>query len=171
MASRSGRPTKRKAHLSFNRKNTKRKVEHSILPSKKQLLVDYSIGKFFLVYASMWSKLLQNIKCSECGEHLCRIFWCDSAIFTNNIEVYILQLGGRRELFKQSYIRKTHCSYLVNESIVNSVNFIGLGFAALEWLCAIMNMNRLSKNVFQLQLKVQHKEDSTFKDIVLRTAL
>ena len=57
-----GRPTKRKAHLSFNRKNTKRKVEYSNLPSKEQLPVDYSIGKFLLVYASVWSKLLQNIK-------------------------------------------------------------------------------------------------------------
>ena len=30
-----------------------------------------------------------------------------------------------------------------------------------------MNMNRLSKNAFQLQLKAQYKEDSAFKDIVL----
>ena len=64
-----GRSTKRKAHLSLNRENTKRKVEHSDLPSKEQLPVNYSIGKFLLVYASVWSKLLQNIKCSECGEH------------------------------------------------------------------------------------------------------
>ena len=64
-----GRPTKRKAHLSLNRENTKRKVKHSNLPSKEQLPVDYSIGKFLLVYALVWSKLLQNIKCSECGEH------------------------------------------------------------------------------------------------------
>ena len=64
-----GRPTKRKAYLSFNRKNTKRRVEHSNLPSKEQLPVDYSIGKFLLVYASVCSKLLQNIKCSECGEY------------------------------------------------------------------------------------------------------
>ena len=50
--------------MSFNRKNTKRKVEHYNLPSKEKLPVDYSIGKFLLVV-----KLLQNIKCSECGEH------------------------------------------------------------------------------------------------------
>ena len=43
-------------------------MEHSNLPSKEQLPVDYSIGKFLLVYASVWSKLLQNIKCCECGE-------------------------------------------------------------------------------------------------------
>ena len=29
-----------------------------------------------------------------------------------------------------------------------------------------MNMIRLSKNAFQLQLKAQHKEDGAFKDIV-----
>ena len=63
-----GRPTKRKAHLCLIRVNTKRKVEHSNLPSKEQLPVDYSVGKFLLVYASV-SKLLQNIKCSACGEH------------------------------------------------------------------------------------------------------
>ena len=51
---------------------------------------------------------------------------------------------------------------------MNSVNSIGLGFATLERLCAIMNMNRLSKNAFPLQLKEQHKEDSALKDIVLR---
>ena len=34
------RPTKRKAHLSLHRENTKRKVEHSNLPSKEQLPVD-----------------------------------------------------------------------------------------------------------------------------------
>ena len=62
-----GRPTKRKAHLSLNRENLKRKVEHSYLPSQEQLPVDYSIGKFLLVYASVWPKLLQNIKYSECG--------------------------------------------------------------------------------------------------------
>ena len=44
-------------------------MEHSNLPSKEQLPVDYSIGKFLLVYASVWSKILQNIKCSECGGH------------------------------------------------------------------------------------------------------
>ena len=58
----------REAHLSFKRKNTKRKVEHTNLPSKEQLTVAYSIGKFLLVYASVL-KLLQNIKCSECGAH------------------------------------------------------------------------------------------------------
>ena len=64
-----GRPTKRKARLRLNRENTKGKVEHSNLPSKEQLPVDYIIGKFLLVYGSVCSKLLQNIKCSECGEH------------------------------------------------------------------------------------------------------
>ena len=73
-----GRPTKRKAHLSLNRENTKRKVEHSNLPSKEQLPVDYSIGKFLLVYASVWSKLLQNIKCSECGEHELSVEFSDA---------------------------------------------------------------------------------------------
>ena len=94
-----------------------------------------------------------------------------SSLFKNNIEVYVLQLGGWKELFKLSYRSKAHYSYLVNQWIVNSINSIGLGFAALEWLCAIMNINRLSKKAFQLQLKAQHKEGSTFKDIVLRTAL
>ena len=73
-----GRPTKRKTHLSLNRENTKRKMEHSNLPSKEQLPVDYSLGKFLLVYASVWSKLLQNIKCSECGEHELSIEFSDA---------------------------------------------------------------------------------------------
>ena len=34
-----GRPNKRKADLSLNRENTKRKVEQSNLPSKEQLPV------------------------------------------------------------------------------------------------------------------------------------
>ena len=55
------------AHLSLNSENTKSKVEHSYLPSKEQLPVDYSIGKFLLVYALVWLKLLHNIKYSECG--------------------------------------------------------------------------------------------------------
>ena len=80
-----GRPTKRKAHLSLNRENTKRKVGHSNLPSKEQLLVDYSIGKFLLVYASMWSKLLQNIKCSECGEHELSVEFSDAIGYSSKI--------------------------------------------------------------------------------------
>ena len=73
-----GRPTKRKAHLSLNRENTKRKVEHSNLPSKEWLPVDYSIGKFLLVHASVWSKLLQNMKCSECGEQELSVEFSDA---------------------------------------------------------------------------------------------
>ena len=73
-----GRPTKRKAYQSLNRENTKRKVEHSNLPSKKQLPVDYSIGKFLLVYALVWSKFLQNIKCSECGEQELSVEFSDA---------------------------------------------------------------------------------------------
>ena len=74
----SGRPTKRKTRLSLNGENTKRKVEHSNLPSKEQLPVDYSIGKFLLVYASVWSKLLQNIKCSKCGEQELSVEFSDA---------------------------------------------------------------------------------------------
>ena len=64
--------------VSLNRENTKRKVEHSNLPSKEQLSVDYSIGKFLLVYTSLWSKLLQNIKWSECWEHELNVEFSDA---------------------------------------------------------------------------------------------
>ena len=80
-----GRPTKGKAHLSLYRENTKRKVEHSNLPSKEQLPVDYSIGKFLLVYASVWSKLLPNIKCSECGEHKLSVEFSDTVGHSSKI--------------------------------------------------------------------------------------
>ena len=76
-----GRPTKRKARLRLNRENTKRKVEHSNLPSKEQLPVDYSIGKFLLV----WSKLLQNIKCSECGEQELSVEFSDTIGYSSKI--------------------------------------------------------------------------------------
>ena len=39
-----------KAHLTLIREKTKRKVEESNLPSKEQLLVNYSTGKFLLVH-------------------------------------------------------------------------------------------------------------------------
>ena len=48
------------------------------LPSKEQLPVDYSVGKFLLVYASVWSKLLQNIKCSECGDQEVSVEFSDA---------------------------------------------------------------------------------------------
>ena len=80
-----GRPTKRKAQLSLNRENIKRKLEHSNLPSKEQLPVDYSIGKCLLVYASVWSKLLQNIKCSECGEHELSVEFSDAIEHSSKI--------------------------------------------------------------------------------------
>ena len=53
-------------------------MKHCNLPSKEQLPVDYSIGKFFLVYPSVWSKLLQNIKYSECGEHELSVEFSDA---------------------------------------------------------------------------------------------
>ena len=91
-------------------------MEHSNLSSKEQLPVDYSIGKFLLVYASVWSKLLQNIKCSACGEQELSVEFSDTiGHFKNNIEVYVLKLGGWKELFKLSYRSKAHCSYLVNQ--------------------------------------------------------
>ena len=53
-------------------------MEHSNLLSKEQLPVDYSIGKFLLVYASVWSKLLQNISCIECGEQEISVEFSDA---------------------------------------------------------------------------------------------
>lgn len=68
MASRKRKTDQEKGSSEFKQEKHQKKMEHSNLLRKEQLPVDYSIGKFLLVYASVWSKFSQNIKCSECGE-------------------------------------------------------------------------------------------------------
>ena len=75
-----GRPTKRKAHLSLNRENTKRKVEHSNLPSKEQLPVDYSIGNFFLCM-------------HQCGQNFYKILSAVSVESMNLVYNFLMRLG------------------------------------------------------------------------------
>ena len=78
MASRKRKTDQEKGSSEFKQGKYQKKVEHSNLPSKEQLPVDYSIRKFLLVYASVWSKLLQNIKCNECGEHELSVEFSDA---------------------------------------------------------------------------------------------
>ena len=54
--------------------------------------------------------------------------------------------------------------------MVNSTNSIGLGFGALERICATINLQCLNKSAFQLQLKALHKEASALKHNVLQRA-
>ena len=171
-----GRSSKRKAQLSLNREKSRKKVEHSNLPRREQSIeqppVDFNTGKFLLVHDSVWLKHFQNIKCIECGEQkLCAEF-SDAIGLSSKITLKCMSCGwvageSHSSLRTETKPRSPH---LVNKRIVNSINCVGLGFAALERLCASMNMNCLSTNAFHLLLKAEHEEASALKNIVLETA-
>ena len=139
-----GRQSKRKAQLSLNREKSRKKVEHSNLPSREQSMeqppVDFNTEKF-LVHDSVWSKLFQNIKCSDCGGH-CAEF-SDAIGLSSKITLMCMSCGwvaGESHLSSRTET-KPRSPHLVNKRIANNINSVGLGFAALERLCASMNMN------------------------------
>ena len=113
-------------------------MRHSNLLSREQSIeeppVDFNTGKFLLVHDSLWSKLFQNIKCSECGEQkLCAEF-SDAIGLSSKITLKCMSCGCvAGESYSSPHTEtKPRSPRLVNKRIVNSINSVGLGFAALE---------------------------------------
>ena len=128
---------------------------------------------FILVHSFCWQELSKNLICSECKTRSISVKFSKE----KGCDILILFVCDTCEcVLSECYFspkaetEKKVNSYTVSRKLVDGVNAIGQGYAALERMCMVLNMHCMSSRSFYNHFDRLSKEVNDLENKVLESA-
>ena len=129
--------------------------------------------QFLFVHSSCWKKLCESLVCSECNTKNVQPKFSKQKGFATLISFVCYDCDG---IVSESYSspqeekENKKGNFIVNRKLVDGINTIGLGYAALERLCIVLDMNCMSITSFHKHLNALAREGVELENRVLENA-